>query len=157
MEAEEINIGNSKTSPLSAGLQLSPTKTDLNKVMTKVGKLWNFDVLWFENISDKVAMIEISLYLLEEFNLKSKFRMNEFKVINFFTQIQKVSLSKIQLYQDNPYHNSRHAIDVTSSTLFLLSNSLVLRHLSSIDLLSAIISSVCHDVGHIGFTSRFLV
>ena len=38
---------------------LSPSGKDLELVMKHFLKTWNFDVWWFENISNKIAFIEI--------------------------------------------------------------------------------------------------
>ena len=60
-------------------------------------------------------------------------------------------------YNPNPYHNSNHASDVTSSILFFLFNSAVLKELSDLDNLSIVVAALCHDVGHPGVNNRFLV
>jgi hypothetical protein len=60
-------------------------------------------------------------------------------------------------YYDNPYHNSRHACDVTNSFLYFLENSTLESHISVVEIVAAIIACLGHDVGHQALTNRFLV
>ena len=87
---------------------------------------------------------------MKEFRLIEAFQIDENKLLNFLTKIES-------LYEPNPYHNALHGIDVSHSLLYFITQTSILRFMSSIDTLVCIISSLCHDVGHPGFTNRFLV
>jgi hypothetical protein len=60
-------------------------------------------------------------------------------------------------YLANPFHNAIHGADVLSSMFWLIENTSLYRSLNYIDLLACFISSLGHDVGHLGKTNRFLV
>ena len=59
-------------------------------------------------------------------------------------------------YQNNLYHNSMHAIDVTNSTAFFLENGLD-KQLDDFEAVCLIISSLAHDIGHPGLNNGFMM
>jgi hypothetical protein len=60
-------------------------------------------------------------------------------------------------YIENPYHNATHASDVMNSTFFLIKSSVINDHLTNLEIMGALISSLGHDVGHFALTNRFCV
>ncbi len=64
-----------------------------------------------------------------------------------------------QYYKTSLYHNSIHGADVTQSTYLFFANSNVenLCDTKILDLLSIIIASLGHDVGHPEYNNTFLV
>jgi hypothetical protein len=60
-------------------------------------------------------------------------------------------------YLPNPYHNSRHAGDVTHTLLYFINNSELSNYMTVLEMLATIVAASCHDVGHLGLTNRFLV
>ena len=122
---------------------------ELQKVLQQFGTNWNFDI-WFLY---KTARRDISLvaeYLFEQYSFGNYLRTSPDVFLNYFNALESS-------YNENPYHNSRHACDVTNSLIFFIENSNLVHHLSQIELLSAIIASLAHDVGHPGLTNRFLI
>jgi len=61
-----------------------------------------------------------------------------------------------KLYNANPYHNSKHALDVAQGANVLLLKGLQ-NGLSELEVFSVMLSAVCHDVGHLGVTNDFRV
>jgi hypothetical protein len=67
-------------------------------------------------------------------------------------------LSKIQLgYNDNPYHNFAHAVDVTHTVYRFIDLSSASSFLKPIDRLALLLSGLMHDLGHMGVNNLFLV
>lgn len=67
-------------------------------------------------------------------------------------------LDKVKLgYFDNPYHNFIHAVDVMSSCTRILKKVQWEYWLGDIDVYALLVASLCHDIGHAGYTNPFLV
>lgn len=64
-------------------------------------------------------------------------------------------------YKENPYHNRRHAADVTLTVFQLwarLSEQTRMRgYYSEVDLLAMMVAAAIHDVGHPGVNNEFMV
>jgi len=60
-------------------------------------------------------------------------------------------------YLDNPYHNYKHACDVVSVVFKVCNQVQASEWMSDIDLYALLISALCHDIGHPGRTTPFLV
>ena len=60
-------------------------------------------------------------------------------------------------YFNNPYHNARHAADVLHTLLFFILQSNLSKSLTQLDIISCIIASLGHDIGHPALTNRYLV
>eukprot|EP01050_Picozoa_sp_SAG11_P000427 SAG11_NODE_12_length_27025_cov_37.402681_30_plen_616_part_00 len=60
-------------------------------------------------------------------------------------------------YRNNPYHNFRHAFDVTQMTYTLLTNTKLGQTLEPLETFAIMITAVCHDIDHGGKTNDFLV
>jgi hypothetical protein len=79
------------------------------------------------------------------------YKLDETKLDNFLMDVEKN-------YLENPYHSFRHAFDVTQTLFSLLmeiqNNEQIF---SAYEVLAMLISSLCHDIGHVGRTNKFLV
>ena len=53
-------------------------------------------------------------------------------------------------YNNNPYHNSQHAADVTQNVGVLLANDGLAEQLSQLEVLAMILAACVHDVKHPG-------
>eukprot|EP01047_Picozoa_sp_COSAG01_P106541 COSAG01_NODE_35642_length_519_cov_0.397674_2_plen_93_part_01 len=60
-------------------------------------------------------------------------------------------------YRNNPYHNWRHAFDVTQMTYCLTRTTEAGRSLTPLEVFSLMLTSLCHDIDHGGKTNEFLV
>ena len=59
-------------------------------------------------------------------------------------------------YRTNPYHNFRHAFDVTQTCYVYLKKGIMGRQLvSSLDVFALMVSALCHDIQHPGLTNSF--
>lgn len=93
----------------------------------------------------KVAFsVFTSFHLLENFNITSEL---------FFTFLYKLR----SLYNDSPYHNMIHAIDVLQYYAYQIKMASIDKVFNSLELLAICVASICHDVGHRGFDNDFNV
>lgn len=94
----------------------------------------------------EVDVTEIKGYrFLEEFNISAK------TMVNFLRAIQN------EYIDENPYHNSVHAADVTQSMHSLLSMGGDRFSKAEIELFSVLLAAVIHDVAHPGTNNNFQI
>jgi len=86
----------------------------------------------------------VQLDLLHEFNIEEK-------------TLEQFLLSVRQHYNANPYHNWRHAFDVTQASFSYITEFEGHKLLSRLELLALLVASLCHDVGHPGVNNVFMV
>lgn len=60
-------------------------------------------------------------------------------------------------YNNNPYHNFRHAFDVTQAVYLFLTKGKAAELLSHIEILGLLIAALSHDLGHPGVNNSFLI
>ena len=119
-------------------------------MLKQVGLHWSFNSFELNELSSGSALTVIGKHCFKIYEIFETFSVLESKAENFFDNLQK-------RYMPNPYHNSCHAADILVSTLFIMHKSIIFESLTDIEVLSIIISHLAHDVGHPGFTNRFLI
>jgi len=97
---------------------------------------------------------EIALSLAVAFQkpakLTSMFHISSATLLRFIRSIETQ-------YQDQPYHNWRHAWDVLQMThLALFKDGAADRYFKQLDVLALLVSSIAHDVAHPGVTNQYL-
>ncbi|OHS95630.1 3'5'-cyclic nucleotide phosphodiesterase family protein [Tritrichomonas foetus] len=104
----------------------------------------NFDAPAWEGIGHfKVVFAQFSSFgLLKEFKIQNE---------TFYRFLNEIS----QTYKKVPYHNWRHAVDVTEFISYELRISKMDTKLSKFELLGLLTAAVCHDANHDGFTNVF--
>ena len=100
--------------------------------------------------SKNQPLVAIGNFCMKRYHVDTAFDISERVYNNFFKLVEA-------FYKPNPYHNSAHAADVLCSYLFLIQQSVLSEFLQDIELFGIIIANLCHDIGHPGFTNRFLV
>ena len=60
-------------------------------------------------------------------------------------------------HSTNPFHNSIHAADVTQALHCVMQQAAIQRHLSKLEIMSALFAAAGHDVDHPGVNQPFLV
>ncbi|OMJ82458.1 hypothetical protein SteCoe_16867 [Stentor coeruleus] len=123
---------------------------DLLGVLRQVGNNWNFDIFFLAECTANKPTTTIGKYAIGKYRLDEIFKINESICQKFFEKLESS-------YKLNPYHNSTHAADVLSSFLFILHQSILFEVATDYEILACIIANLGHDVGHPGFTNRFLV
>ena len=122
---------------------------ELNSVLMSIGKNWNFDI-WFVHKTTGHSVFLVAKYLLRKWEFNSALHIPEAVSDNFF---QRMEIG----YRNNPYHNACHAADVCHSLLYFTENSDIVKYLTGFDMISIIIASLGHDLGHPALTNRYLV
>ncbi|KAH0794336.1 3'5'-cyclic nucleotide phosphodiesterase family protein [Histomonas meleagridis] len=97
-----------------------------------------------------IGHIKVLFAILYKFNLPQEFKITNEKLFKFFTELH-------DSYNDVPYHNWHHALDVTQFVTFEVIQSKLDEKLTKLELLALLVSSICHDVGHDGFTNMYNV
>lgn len=124
----------------SSAVQVMLTRTDE----------WSFDVFALEEASGGHALYFCGLDLLLRRGFTDVFRVPEQTLQRFLLAIEA-------MYHDIPYHNSCHAADVLVSVNFLLDAPGVRGVFSELEILSALLACIGHDVRHPGRNNSFLI
>eukprot|EP00002_Diphylleia_rotans_P013774 TRINITY_DN267_c0_g2_i4.p1 TRINITY_DN267_c0_g2~~TRINITY_DN267_c0_g2_i4.p1 ORF type:complete len:517 (+),score=126.06 TRINITY_DN267_c0_g2_i4:1421-2971(+) len=125
----------------SMSLKLRPSVSALEGL-----KDWNLDhfSLSTEEIYNLILSGLDSLELMEQFKIEKPI------FLNFLDAIRAN-------YNSNPYHNFVHAFSVFQSCFLILSNTPLSEYLTSVDILSLLISALCHDLDHPGTNNMFMI
>jgi len=110
---------------------------------------WNFDVLQF---SDS-ALEQVALHIFFDSRVGQQ-TGSKFTEVNIFTAFFEVVMAA---YQDQPYHNRMHAVDILHTCYRLLCLTAGERWASDVEQYGLLIAAMCHDMGHMGKTNPFLV
>lgn len=89
-------------------------------------------------------------YCIRKFRLDETFDIPEPVFVSFFETLES-------MYKKNPFHNSSHAADMLISYIYFINKSVLSEYFQESDILASIVACLGHDVGHPGFTNRFLV
>ena len=115
----------------------------------------NFDIF---NLRDKIGLENVLPFLGKEIikKLNIYHLLDELKLDNFLITISNN-------YQNTKalYHSSLHGVDVCYSTYIILTllknENNIIPSISELDIVSLIISALCHDIGHPGLNNNFLI
>lgn len=107
---------------------------------------WNFDV-WSYSEEELLPLCE---EMFEEFQLIDRFQIPREKLRNLLTDIN-------QNYKKNPYHNFRHAFDVTQTVYLILTNANAASLLGYLEIMAILVAALMHDLGHPGVNNVFQV
>ncbi|EAY19540.1 3'5'-cyclic nucleotide phosphodiesterase family protein [Trichomonas vaginalis G3] len=118
-------------------LTIEPTKQD---TLLKI----NFDAQRW----DGIGHLRVVFYLMNYFGVLKQFKVRNDTFLHFLDEISN-SYNKV------PYHNWRHAVDVTQFVSYQLVVSGVYKILKPIELYALLIAAICHDVNHDGFTNVY--
>jgi hypothetical protein len=99
---------------------------------------------------DGIGLFKVCFGVMDNLNLLKEW---EISAERFFCFISEISST----YNKVPYHNWRHACDVTQFVSFELVVSGMDKVLTKTELLAITISSICHDANHDGFTNVYNV
>ena len=136
--------------PIVKECEVTSSIPDLNSYLKKIGKDWNFNTFFISNCTSGYPLQAIGSYTIRKFGLDIQLSITDSQLSSFLQELE-------HKYIKNPYHNSAHGADVMCSTIYLLSASNLIDHATNLELLSSILASLAHDVGHPGKNNRFLV
>ncbi|CAG9314187.1 unnamed protein product [Blepharisma stoltei] len=123
---------------------------ELIGILKQVGKQWNFNTFFLKDCTDGRPLVIIGKYCIQKYRLDEAFNLDEDLYITFLEDLEIK-------YKKNPYHNSSHAADVLASFIYFVSKSRLAEYLTEIEILTSVIANLGHDVGHPGYTNRFLI
>ena len=99
---------------------------------------------------DGIGLFKVLWTILNSYNLQQEFQITN-EVL--FTFIQAISST----YNKVPYHNWRHACDVTQFVNYEIRLAKMDTVFTKFELLGILTSTICHDANHDGFTNVYNV
>mmetsp|Transcript_13629 Transcript_13629/g.21099 ORF Transcript_13629/g.21099 Transcript_13629/m.21099 type:complete len:315 (-) Transcript_13629:137-1081(-) len=114
---------------------------------------WNFEILALAEAVDGFPMMYIGYCIFRYFDWFNKFNIREDTLRSFLLNVES------GYRKENSYHNNTHAADVTQTLFyFLTTGGMIEQHkFTSLEIFSAIISAMLHDIDHPGRNNAFLV
>jgi CheY-like chemotaxis protein len=108
---------------------------------------WDFDVWSYK----EEQLTPIILDMFNDFGLLQRFSVPKDKFQNLLCEVKSNYVKK------NPYHNFRHAFDVTQTVYLLLTTAGAAAYLSYLEIFSILLAAVIHDLGHPGLNNNFQI
>eukprot|EP00736_Rhodelphis_marinus_P008344 Rmarinus@m.10004 len=106
---------------------------------------WDYFNVFDTAVEDMMTYAE---YMFQHFGLTDIYQIPHPVLRNFILAVKS-------RYKENPYHNFRHAFDVTQNTFCYLCTTNAVDFLSALDILALLITSMCHDLDHPGNNNDF--
>jgi len=122
---------------IPAKLRLAP------KELSGVWSL-NFDSMKWDGIEG----FQVVFAIFTRFGIKDTYQISNERLFRFLLELR-------ESYKSVPYHNWRHAIDVTQYLTYLLITGRLDEKFSRFEIFCLIISSLCHDANHDGFSNTY--
>lgn len=104
----------------------------------------DFDAFTFERIISHDMFVVTSLHFFISCGLHHIIHPSPISMIKFIRFMQIIQSS---YHIINPYHNSKHAVDVTVSFMSLLRQCSIISYCTPWELVACIIACLCHDAG----------
>ena len=114
---------------------------------------WDFSVFNLVSVSNNHPILCTVLDAVQRFNLEDSLPINMDNLIRLLLKVE----AGYKPISEVPFHNMTHAADVVQGTAYFLSQEVVVRHLSALDIYSMVIGAAIHDYGHPGYNNAFLV
>lgn len=111
---------------------------------------WNdFDIFAVARETDNHALQFVAYAILQMRGMIDSFQLQTKKLKAFLIQIEE------RYIMSNPYHNATHGADVMQSSHVLCNG--IDQKLTHLEVLSVLLASLAHDVGHPGVTNDYRV
>lgn len=104
----------------------------------------NFDAPFW----DGIGHIRVIWNIFNHFQLLSEFKITNERFFMFLTTISHT-------YNKVPYHNWRHAVDVTQFTTYEIKTANLQDTFTKFELFGFLVAAICHDANHDGFTNVY--
>ena len=118
------------------------------KLLINDPKIWTIE--FDAQAWDGAGHIKVLFAIFSRFELCTEFKITNEKLFKFLTEIRDT-------YNKVPYHNWRHAVDVTQFVIYEIIYAEYDKVLTKFELLALLVSSICHDANHDGFTNVYNV
>ena len=111
---------------------------------------WDFNVFELDRVCNRHPVVFLVLHIVQQFELENTLPINMDNLVRLLIKLEEG-------YNNVPFHNFVHAADVTHGTAYFLSQEVVARHVSPLDIYCMVIGAAMHDFNHPGFNNAFLV
>ena len=112
---------------------------------------WGMDIFHLDQISNQQPLTALVYNIFQERNLLKTFKIPRKTCLTFLVALESTYL------RDVPYHNNKHAADVTQTTQVLLNMKALEDVFTPLEILSALFAAAVHDAGHPGVTNQYLI
>ncbi|XP_065331966.1 uncharacterized protein LOC135934275 isoform X3 [Cloeon dipterum] len=119
-------------------------------VLNKVGD-WPFNAFILDTVTGGRSLPVLCVHLFHWYGLFEHFQLDVVRVWKLFTLIEE------GYHGTNPYHNAIHATDVTQAMHCFLQEEKIRNHLTPLEIMSALVAAVTHDLDHPGVNQPFLI
>jgi GAF domain-containing protein len=96
-----------------------------------------------------IGLFKVVFDIFRHFSLLQKFQVPNSLFFTFLYHLR-------ERYEDNPYHNWLHAVDVLQFFAYIVQRCGFADKLSPLELYASFVAMLAHDVGHTGLDNRFL-
>ncbi|XP_078700678.1 high affinity 3',5'-cyclic-AMP phosphodiesterase 7A-like isoform X1 [Branchiostoma floridae x Branchiostoma belcheri] len=110
---------------------------------------WDFDIFMLDKLTNGRSLFHLSIHLFQHHNLIQTFNLDIVKLTQFLSLVE-------ENYNNNPYHNALHAADVTQAMHCFLRERKLGARLTPLEVLSAVVAAITHDLDHPGVNQEFL-
>ncbi|XP_078602865.1 high affinity 3',5'-cyclic-AMP phosphodiesterase 7A-like isoform X2 [Branchiostoma floridae x Branchiostoma japonicum] len=110
---------------------------------------WDFDIFMLDKLTNGRSLFHLSIHLFQHHNLIQTFNLDIVKLTQFLSLVE-------ENYNNNPYHNALHAADVTQAMHCFLRERKLGARLKPLEVLSAVVAAITHDLDHPGVNQEFL-
>jgi len=97
------------------------------------------------------SLLPLLLSMFSDLGIVERFNINKDSLRKFLCAVRDA------YHSVNPYHNFRHAFDVTQCLYYYLVTGKAMEYLCYIDIFALIVATLIHDIGHPGLNNAFLV
>jgi len=123
-----------------------PTKLQLNENDQRIVLSKDFNAEQYKGI----GLIKTVYCVFNRFDLLNKFKISSETMYRFLYQIRAS-------YNDVPYHNWNHSVDVTQFMAYMIIETGLEYVLTPFEIMALLVSAICHDANHDGFTNQYNV
>eukprot|EP00698_Gefionella_okellyi_P003609 TRINITY_DN13389_c0_g1_i1.p1 TRINITY_DN13389_c0_g1~~TRINITY_DN13389_c0_g1_i1.p1 ORF type:complete len:580 (-),score=133.94 TRINITY_DN13389_c0_g1_i1:81-1820(-) len=117
-----------------------------NVIERKELRNWDFDVWSYK----EEGLLNFLKDMFSDFGLMERFNISEVRLKSFLLAVRAQYNSK------NPYHNFRHAFDVTHAVYVCLTQGQgAARLLTHLDIFAVLVAALLHDIDHPGTNNAF--
>lgn len=123
---------------------------DLEKIFDDITK-WRFDAFRLYEICGSQIISCMIFKLFNSYDITNKFEVPLASLKSFCTAIYEGYSSS------NPYHNAIHAVDVTHRFNYFILSGNLMKYISDLDIMAALLTTIIHDFQHPGVNNEFLI
>lgn len=121
------------------------------KLLLEEAKELHIYTIQFDSPSwDGMGHFQVLFSIFHRFKIQQTYNITNEKLFRFFCDIRDT-------YNPVPYHNWRHAVDVTQFVTYEMITAKYDKILTQFEIFALTVASICHDANHDGFTNVFNV